>query len=121
MVSPRIAIALAALGLGACATPRASVRCATPERGGTEFEYRGEAFTVSVTGTMTDWRAAPLQRSGERWTVRLPIRPGRYEYRLEVMQRTGMQVVLPEGVERVDDGFGGQNAVLRVLGTTERR
>lgn len=120
MVSGRVRLgALAALSAAALATsgcaPRATVRA--PERGGrapTVFVYRGPAEAVVLRGSMTGWDAEPLERAGDRFRLAISLASGRYEYRLEVRRSGEWRVVLPEGAERVDDGFGGENALLRV-------
>lgn len=101
---------LASLVLPACA-PRLAVR---PRADGlTVFAWSGEAEAAWISGTMTGWRRVPLARAGGRLEVALPVPPGRCEYRLEVLEKTGLRVVLPPEAEQVDDGFGGANAVLR--------
>ncbi len=107
--------AVALLALAACA-PRATVR-ATVADGEATFVWTGDADAVSLVGTPTAWRPVPLVRDGRRFTLRLPLAPGRYEYRLEVETGGEVRTVLPDGAERVGDGFGGENAVLRVGGT----
>jgi 1,4-alpha-glucan branching enzyme len=107
----RLAILTVLLALG-CA-PRAAVRPAGTAAG-TVFRYRGEAEEVWVSGDFSGWEKVPLRRHGEEWTAEQPLAPGRYEYRMEVRDGTGVHVVFAEGVERADDGFGGENAVLRV-------
>jgi hypothetical protein len=102
---------LAAVALSACA-PRATVR---PSGDGlVVFAWEGEGEAAWVCGTMTGWNRVPLVRSGGRFEVSLQVPPGRHEYRLEVLDKTGFRIVLPPGVEQADDGFGGENAVLRV-------
>ncbi len=108
------ALALAA-ALAACA-PAATVR-PTVSDGEAAFGWTGDADAVFLVGSLTGWRRVPLARDGRRFTLRLPIAPGRWEYRLEVEAGGDVRTVLPDGVERVDDGFGGENAILRVGGT----
>ena len=110
---PRRIVLAAGLVLAACA-PRATVRPAGD--GQVLFAWSGDAEAAWVSGTMTGWTRVPLVRSGGRLEVTLPVPPGRYEYRLEVLETTGIRVVVPPGAEVVEDGFGGQNAVLRVEG-----
>ncbi|HET6922815.1 MAG TPA: hypothetical protein VFI16_06675 [Anaeromyxobacteraceae bacterium] len=116
MVGPpapgRLAL-LAALALSSCA-PRATVRPAG--NGQVVFAWNGEAEAAWVSGTMTGWKRIPLLRGGGHLEVTLAVHPGRHEYRLEVLEKTGIRIVLPPGVEQVEDGFGGENAVLRMGG-----
>ncbi len=104
--------AIAAAALLACA-PRATVR---PGAAGTatEFEYRERAEEVWLTGDMTGWKRVPLARDDGAFRLSLDLAPGRYEYRLEVRDDGGIHPVYPKGAERVDDGFGGENAIVRV-------
>ncbi len=106
--------AAALLALAACA-PSATVR-ATAANGEASFVWSGDADAVWLVGTPTAWRRVPLVRDGRRFTLRLPLEPGRYEWRLEVVVAGTVRTVLPDGAERGDDGFGGENAVLRVGG-----
>lgn len=106
---------LAALALGvalaACASGRVDVR---PVREGVVFRYRGSADAVTMSGSMTRWSPVPLVRDGNGFALWLPLSPGRYEYRLEIRNGSAITTLVPEGVEHVDDGFGGENAVVRV-------
>ena len=47
--------------------------------------------------------------SGTRWLVESEVYP-------EKLAAVGLECVRPDGVERADDGYGGENAVLRVGG-----
>jgi hypothetical protein len=96
----------------ACAGPRAGVRRA--DDAAVRFTYDGDADEVYLTGDMTRWRPTPLVRAGRTWSKKVPVPRGRWEYRLEVHRRERVDVVLPADAERVDDGFGGENAVLRM-------
>lgn len=109
-MGPRRA-ALAALAL-ACA-PAVTVR---PQRapGRTLFRVETSAREVLLSGTMTGWRGLPLERRGGAFELDLELPPGRHEYRLEVRDTKGVRLAYPAGAERVDDGFGGENAVLRI-------
>ena len=111
----RASPAAALLALAACA-PSATVR-ATVSGGEATFVWTGAADAVWLVGTPTAWQRVPLARDGRRFTLRLPVAPGRHEYRLEVDVGGAVRTVLPDGAERVDDGFGGENAVLRVAGS----
>jgi hypothetical protein len=108
-VKGRTPLALAA-ALLACA-PRATVRRGEP--GQFLFLYDGPADAVSLRGSMTGWREVPLAPSGGAFVLTLAVPPGRHELRLEVRRHGASWVVLPSGTERVSDGFGGENAILR--------
>lgn len=107
-----MALALALLA-AACAAPGSSLR---PGTGGgeTTFRVHGPADEVWLVGSMTGWRPVPLARDGDQWVLRLPLEPGRYEYRLEVREHGVTRVEWLPGAERADDGFGGENGILRV-------
>jgi hypothetical protein len=80
----------------------------------TAFRVRTPATRVELSGTMTSWRPVPLAPRDGAFELELELPPGRYEYRLEVVDDRGTHVVFPEDGERANDGFGGENAVLRV-------
>lgn len=80
----------------------------------TVFRVRCDARAVVLSGTMTGWRPSPLERHGKDFELALELPPGRHEYRLEILDDSGRHVVFSEGSERTADGFGGENAVVRV-------
>jgi hypothetical protein len=104
---------LGALALASCA-PRAAAIVRPAREGAVVFEWTGPADAVFVAGTMTGWQRVPLARKGGRFSSALAVPAGRHEYRLEVRVGGALTVILPEGAERVEDGYGGENAVLRV-------
>jgi 1,4-alpha-glucan branching enzyme len=73
-----------------------------------------EARDVRVAGDFNGWRpeATPLtsDKIGE-WTVRLPLRSGRYEYRFVV---DGLWMEDPEAGQRAVNPHGGFNSVVVV-------
>jgi len=103
------AVALLALG---CAAP--ITVCPGGRGHPTVFRVRSDARAVLLSGTMTGWRPWPLQRHGRDFELALELPPGRHEYRLEIVDDHGAHVVFSEGSERTADGFGGENAVVRV-------
>lgn len=71
----------------------------------------------SVGGDFNEWKPVPMRRSGSDWVISLPLEPGVYQY---AFQRADGAWFVPESVpNRVDDGFGGTNAVL-VVGEAAR-
>ena len=110
--SVTLLLACALSGL-ACTAPRVTVR---PEPGGrVVLRIRAQgARKATLSGSMNGWRSEPLEVRGDAFEVALDLAPGRYEYRLEVIDERGAHVLFSEGAERVPDGFGGENAVLRV-------
>lgn len=113
MVRRARAVLAAVAGLAlACAAP---IAVRPGERGHpTVFHVRCDARAVLLSGTMTRWRPRPLEQRGKDFELALELPPGRHEYRLEVLDDDGVHVVFSEGSERTADGFGGENAVVRV-------
>ncbi len=102
----------------AAGTPEPAALAETPrsDAGNTvRYTFRidaGEAREVCLAGDFNHWRVceAPLRRVGEDvWSVTLELPPGRYEYMFVV---DGRWLTDPNAVNRVDDGFGHQNALL---------
>jgi hypothetical protein len=111
----RALLLLGALALASCA-PRATAIVRPAAEGTVSFEWTGPADAVFVSGTMTGWAPVELRRTHGRFASALAVPPGRHEYRLEVRVGGALTAVLPPEAERVDDGFGGENGVLRVEG-----
>jgi hypothetical protein len=105
-------LAVASLAAAACA-PAVIVRPAG-DGNPTLFRVKSSASAVTLAGSMTRWRPVPLERRGGTFELRLALPPGRYEYRLEAVDDSGPHPLFPDGVERADDGFGGENAILRI-------
>jgi len=80
-----------------------------------EFTCRApQAHAVAVAGSFNEWdpRRTPLEREEEGlWRVRLPLSPGRYEYRFVV---DGQWQEDAAAREFAPNPFGGRNAVLVV-------
>ena len=106
----RAALLAAALG---CTAP-ALVRPASVVPGGAVLRYDGAAEAVYLRGSMTGWEPVPFERDASGFALTLPLTAGRYEYHLELHRAGAVQIVVPQGAERADDGFGGENAILRV-------
>ena len=72
----------------------------------------------SVAGDFNDWRPVPMTRQGEAWTISLTLAPGVYRY---AFRGADGEWFVPASIPgRVDDGFGGESAVLVVGAPTER-
>jgi hypothetical protein len=80
----------------------------------TVWSIRSDAAGIVLVGAMTHWLPMPLERHGQVFELALDLAPGRYEYRLETRDPTGEYPIFPEGMERTEDGFGGENLVLRI-------
>ncbi len=80
------------------------------------FQFRAdEAASVSVAGTFNDWdpaRAPMVRGENGEWRLQLILPPGKYEYQYVIDGRRF--VPDPEALERRNDGYGGENAVLRL-------
>ncbi len=111
-MGPRRHLPALALAVLACTT-RVEVRPGGRERP-TVFRVPSGAEVVTLSGSMTGWRPRRLELRDGLLELGLDLPPGRYEYRLEVLDAEGSHVIFPEGVERTPDGFGGENAVVRV-------
>jgi hypothetical protein len=109
----RVVRATALAALLACAAP-APVRPAQGLDGATVIRHPGPADAVFLVGTMTGWAPIPLVRDADGFGVVLHLPPGRYEYHLAIHRDGVVRIDLPPGTERADDGFGGENAILRV-------
>lgn len=96
----------------ACA-PAITIRPGTGTKP-TFWSIRSDAEQVVLMGSMTRWRSHPFEYHDKVFELSLDLPPGRYEYRLEARDSTGNYLIFPEGVERTDDGFDGENLVLRV-------
>lgn len=75
------------------------------------------ARTVRLAGDFTGWQPGPelTQETPGVWTVRVPVEPGLHDYAFLV---DGTRWVQDPLAERVDDGFGGTNSRVAVLGPT---
>jgi hypothetical protein len=70
------------------------------------------AGPVSIAGDFNKWQAAPMQRDGAEWVVRLPLASGVYNYAFR--SASGEWFVPASTPGRKDDGMGGHVAVLVV-------
>jgi len=75
-----------------------------------------KAASVCIAGDFNNWSMTsdPLQdREGTgTWTILLPLKPGRHEYRFVVDSDKWIRD--PANPETADDGFGGVNSILVV-------
>lgn len=84
--------------------------------GGLRFHvpYDGDG-QLYVTGEFNDWAdpGVPLRPAGSnRYAATLPLPPGRYEYRIRIVDDgTTRWLELPDDARTVNDGFGGVNGV----------
>lgn len=66
---------------------------------------------LAVAGDWNRWLAIPMRRSRDgSWSADLPLASGVYHYALTTAGRW----ILPDGVEGVNDGFGGRVGILVV-------
>ena len=68
------------------------------------------ATSVIIAGDFNDWQTRrPLKRNPQgRWTARISLAPGSYQYRFLV---DGVWCDDPRCSDRVDNRLGGQNCV----------
>ncbi len=73
-----------------------------------------QARSVAVAGKFNKWRtdADEMKKTDGRWSIDLKLKPGVYTYSFIVDGKSWMPDPGAESYE--DDGFGSQNAVLRV-------
>jgi hypothetical protein len=70
------------------------------------------AAAPSIAGDFTGWQPVPMRRNGDQWEASFDLEPGVYHYSFV---RADGSWFLPDTIRnRVDDGFGGVNAVLVV-------
>lgn len=69
---------------------------------------------VSVAGDFNKWRTDShvMKRENGMWTIDLPLKPGMYTYMFIV--DGARWITDPDAESYRDDGFGSQNAVMRV-------
>lgn len=66
----------------------------------------------SIAGDFNGWTPVEMSRAGDEWVVAIRVPPGVHRYAFRAADGSWF---VPETVEnRVDDGFGGTNAVLVV-------
>jgi hypothetical protein len=65
-----------------------------------------------IAGDFSGWQELPMARTGEVWSVTLPLQPGSYRYAFR--SADGAWFVPEEHPGREPDGYGGYNAVLVV-------
>jgi len=111
-LSPLSALGAVAAAVALVLLPGLRERPPAPERRVARLAIRApEARRVAVAGDFNGWSAdaTPLRRGpGGAWTVELPLGPGRHQYQFVV---DGVFVADPSA-PTVDDGFGGNNAVI---------
>jgi len=99
-------------------SPDSRCRIFNPQRFKVEVEFvlgRCGAEQVCVCGDFNGWQPDTLRQIGDAenglWEKRLPLRPGRYEYKFLV---DGEWVHDPNASENVPNVFGSLNSVLNV-------
>jgi alpha-amylase len=79
------------------------------------FEYRGDARSVHVAGDFNGWSAGAdslTKGSAGIWRTQLPLKEGRYRYKLVIDGRSW--IADPAAAERELDPYGGTNSVVIV-------
>lgn len=71
-----------------------------------------DASRVEVSGDFTDWEPVPLSLTGPAtWSVELPLAAGTYRLNVRI---DGGPWIVPAGVTRLTDEFGGHVGVLTI-------
>ena len=82
------------------------------------FRYKDPGATsVSLVGDFNGWKAgvSPMEKGRNGvWELTLPLAPGEYGYKIAVNGSTDWKQD-PEQPLKKDDGFGGQNSMVRVV------
>jgi len=79
-----------------------------------EFALKApQASSVVIAGSFNNWdpQKTPMQRDGDGWKAKVPLAPGRYEYRFVV---DGQWITDPNCKETVRNDYGSTNSVLVV-------
>ena len=74
-----------------------------------------EANTVALVGDFNGWDIKKMLMNKDQkgvWTAELPLKHGNYQYMFIIDRKTWLTD--PNAIRYVDDGFGGQNAVIKV-------
>jgi len=72
-----------------------------------------DTLAPAIVGSWNDWAPVPLSRDSDgRWSAWLPIGGGTYRFALVLADGRWM---VPEGVTRLPDDFGGEVGVLVVM------
>jgi 1,4-alpha-glucan branching enzyme len=74
------------------------------------------AQRVVIVGDFNNWstNSDPMYDREEKgwWSITLPLKPGRYEYKYLIDGKKWMPD--PENPKKIEDGFGGYNSVVEV-------
>ncbi|RTI10193.1 alpha-amylase, partial [Thermus scotoductus] len=83
-----------------------------------------EVRSVSLRGSFNSWGETPMQKENGSWAVTVDLDPGEHQYKFFINGQWprdmcndptfGTPMVDPKAAGCVDDGFGGQNAVIVV-------
>lgn len=110
----KLIILLLLASAAGCARPQTAAEADAPA--GTRFSLPAPgASSVAVAGTFNHWDRHSHLLAGPgpdgRWTITLPLPPGRYEYLYVV---NGSEWVRDPSAPFADDGLGGRNSVVMV-------
>ncbi len=113
---------LLTLGIVGCGGGPGGFVPSSIEGGGPQVTTEGVLFTfidpkaqrVNIVGDFNNWSTTAdplLDRAGDgTWTIRIPLQPGRYEYKYIIDGKNWTPDLWNPDV--VDDGFGGINSVI---------
>lgn len=92
---------------------RETIRKEVPDMLGALFSLEApEAKTVYVTGSFNEWSIdenCRMQKQNGRWSVSVPLRPGRYKYQFVV---DGIWRADPDNTQQERNSFGDVNSIL---------
>ncbi len=76
---------------------------------GTRVELAVAGSSVDIAGDWNDWSPAPMTKGADgTWSAVIPVTSGAHKFSLTVDGK----VVVPRGVPRLPDGFGGEVGLL---------
>lgn len=67
--------------------------------------------TMAIRGEMTDWVPAPMNLIDGKWTIRMNLNPGRYQY---LLVANGRDMLDPANADSVSNNAGGFNSLVAV-------
>ncbi len=78
------------------------------------FYFDSRARKVSVVGSFNQWSpdAHVMEKHGDRWSLEVPLPPGRYEYAFLIDDRVWKAD--PSSLVKENSGFGASNSILIV-------
>ena len=80
-----------------------------PASGRWRVRFNVDGRVVAIAGDWNDWTPVPMTREADgRWSVVLTVPPGAHKFMLVVDGKN----IVPRGVPKLPDGFGGEVGLL---------